>query len=385
MYLDNAATTKCSVNQLHDLINEIDDKNLWYNPSSSYADNVRSEIEDVRRRIAESLDCLPEEITFNSGSSEGNCTVIQGFLKQTIHDGFHPVVITTALEHTSILKCVEDCVEDLHFVKIEKSGKIDLSSLENLLIYTQSKKNRVLVSIQFVSNELGVIQDIKEIASIVHRYDAILHTDATQAFGKFFISQKRYGFDFLTASGHKVKGLKGTGFLYKSRGIDIKPLIYGEQENGLRGGTQNTLGILSMRYFSPIINPDIVLRECFFVKELKRFGVKFTLNGFDELERIRGRLKENVSNIVSITFDEVNAESLILSLQTEDVFCSMGSACSAPSEKMSETLKAIGLDDSSIKKTIRFSFDSNFDFDVIENLVQLIKKHIDAIKAEGSI
>ena len=112
---------------------------------------------------------------------------------------------------------------------------------------------------------------------------------------------------------------------------------------------------------------------------------KFTLNGFDELERIRGMLKENVSNIVSITFDEVNAESLILSLQTEDVFCSMGSACSAPSEKMSETLKAIGLDDSSIKKTIRFSFGSDLDFDVIENLVRLIKKHIDAIKAEGSI
>ena len=109
MYLDNAATTKCSVNQLHDLIDEINDKNLWYNPSSSYADNVRSEIEDVRRRIAESLDCLPEEITFNSGSSEGNCTVIQGFLKQTIHDGFHSVVITTALEHASNSNVKQPC------------------------------------------------------------------------------------------------------------------------------------------------------------------------------------------------------------------------------------------------------------------------------------
>ena len=162
-------------------------------------------------------------------------------------------------------------------------------------------------------------------------------------------------------------------------------MIYGEQENGLRGGTQNTLGILSMRYSSPITDPDVVYKECFFVKELKRIGVKFTPNGFDELERIRGKLKGNVSNIVSITFDEVNAESLILSLQTEDVFCSMGSACSAPSEKMSETLKAIGLDDLSIKKTIRFSFGSEFDFGMIENLVWLIKKHIDAIKAEGSI
>lgn len=379
MYVDTAATTNMSKEELEELVNRYCNKG-WYNPSSSYAENIRNEIENVREKISDYIDCNPNEIYFNSGSSEGNSTVIQGFVKQSIADGFHPVVITTPLEHASILKCVEDFVEDIHFVKIQKDGKINFKSLENLLKYTKNDNNKVLVSIQFVNNELGVVQDIEKISNIVHDYGALLHTDATQAFGKFLCSQHKYGYDFLTASGHKVHGLKGIGFMYMKNGMKIKPIIYGEQERGLRGGTYNTLGILSLSFCNAIIPTDIEIKKMYFVKQLQENEINFSVNCYDKKTMSENYAKGTPTSIVSITFNGVNAEALMYSLETDNVFVSLGSACSAPDEKISETLKAIGLNESEIKQTIRFSFPDDISFTEIDILVDKIKKHINVIK-----
>ena len=378
-FLDTAATTNIDKDMFMELAAKYCEED-WYNPSSSYAENVKNEIEDVRRKIADCIDCNSDEIYFNSGSSEGNSTVIQGFIKQTLADGFHPVVITTRLEHASVLKCVEDLVEDLHFIKIQKDGKINLESLENLLKYTTKKENKVLVSIQFVNNEIGVVQDLKRISDLVHNYGALLHTDATQAFGKFLCSQKKYGYDFLTASGHKVHALKGIGFMYKRKDVNLKPIIYGEQEHGLRGGTQNTLGILSLSYCNAVISPDIEMKKMYFIRQLEENKIDFNVNCYNKNTMSINYVSGTPSTILSITFNGVNAEALMYSLETDNIFVSLGSACSAPDEKISETLKAVGLDEMKIKQTIRFSFPDEISFTEIDILANKIKKHIDVIK-----
>lgn len=241
IYLDSAATTK-PVDSIIEAIKPYIETD-WYNPSALYSKGkkIKDKIEEVRSLVAKELHAKSQELYFTSGATESNHWVIRGFVDECKVEGKQPIIITTHIEHKSIEECIKNlcCIEsDLRceYLSINNYGEIKIRELEEILKYLMkndvTNETKILVSIGMANSEIGTIQNIKEISKMVHRYKAILHTDATQAFGHIPIDVNVLGIDFLTASAQKLGGIKGTGFLYKREGVNIKPLIYGSQEKG---------------------------------------------------------------------------------------------------------------------------------------------------------
>lgn len=353
MYLDAAATTKPN----HRVIESIYESFMnWENPSALYsgAKSVRNKVDYARKTVADFIGAKPEEIIFTSGGSESNCLAISGFCSKKRDK--RPVVITTQIEHKSVLECVKGIDTYYEFVKVDSNGKVDLDNLETCLqIVTRSTvPNAILVSIQYANNEIGTIQDVKKISEIVHKYGAIFHTDAVQAFPHIKIDVNELGIDMMSVSGHKFGCPKGIGFLYKRSSVNISPIIFGTQEFGLRGGTENVPYILGMEMAIKIL--DGMIRGNVFEKhissyrniiesELKNIGCK-----------INGDSSSRLSNIISVTFpNKATGEGLIYILNASGHYISSGSACNSHSAKISHVLDAIGLTEDEALRTVRIS------------------------------
>ena len=383
IYLDAASTAKYS--SVDDIIVDTITTTMrdnWQNPSSLYASNIKEKISKCRANIAKFIKANPDEIYFTSGASESNNWAIKGFVDYWNKKGLTPYIITTSIEHKSIMSCVNNLSNaDFCIVDVDNEGFVDLQQLNTILRYNRSFtfNNIVLVSIQLANNEIGTIQPIKKIAEMSHKYGAILHVDATQAFGHIPIDVKDLGIDLMSASGHKVSPvLRGIGFLYKKNGINIHPLIYGAQENGLRGGTENTYGIIGLNKAIEYCDiskekiDEICEKRDFFIKLLEsKFGCK--LNGHKDC-----RLPNNVN----VAFPQnITGESLLYMLDMSGVKVSTGSACNSKSIESSYVLKAIGLNDQDAMKTIRFSLSDDITYKDIYFIIEEIEKAIKIIEA----
>ena len=341
IYLDNAATTKPS-NRVIKLSEEII-KNDWINPSALYdgALAVSNKIKNARNIIAELIKVKPSEITFTSGATEGNNTVLRLPMWKNI--------IVSNIEHDSVHNTVGSLDNvSVHTLDVDNKGKISEEQLEDILEKISDKES-TLVSVMSANNEIGTIQNINSISKICKKYDAKYHIDATQTMGKFDLPYHKA--DFVTASAHKFHGLKGIGFL--SSKITLQPYITGgHQENNKRAGTENTLGILTMAealkesYENMISNSNII---------------------FDLCKEFKNKIVENVSDIIinsdddnpyilNISFKDVNAEALILMLSISGIYVSSGSACNSKGTEVSRVLKNIGVPKDYIYGTIRVSF-----------------------------
>lgn len=372
IYFDNAATTKPNREVVDTIKKYIDE---YYNPSSLYssAKEIQNKLNHAREIIANYINAQPEEIIFTSGGSESNSLAIQGWVnKYPIND--YTKVITTNTEHKSIIDCVKN-IESKHscfsILPVATNGKLLLESLKNELKNGDYIRN--LLSIQYVNNEIGTIQDVKEISNTIHEYRGILHIDAVQAFPYLAVDVKNIGIDMMNVSGHKFGCPKGIGFLYKSKNIDIEPIIYGSQNFGLRGGTENIPYIMGMAKAIELMNESkhrekidkIEFLSAYLKEKLK--GVPHKINGGND----------TVPSIVSITFlDNVDAESLLYYLDSVGVYIGTGSACNSNSMNPSYVLKAIGLTDKESRKTIRVSLSANNTVEEIDKLISEIKKFI---------
>lgn len=218
IYLDEAATTKPKKEILDTIYSYMD---MWYNPSSLYspAQEAANALKSAKETVAHFLNSEMYEVYFTSCGSESNCWAIQGFVQNRLRKGRTPSVITSVIEHKSILSCADGIGVDVHFIDVDTNGCIDLKALEDTLKYVISQKSGedILVSIQYANNEIGTIQHIHDITLIVHKYGAIFHTDAVQAFGHIPIDVKASEIDMLSASGHKIGTPKGIGILYKKK------------------------------------------------------------------------------------------------------------------------------------------------------------------------
>ena len=389
IYLDSAATmARTNMDDL--IIDEIVKamKESWYNPSSLYESSVevKYKIEEARKVIADYINAEPEEIYFTSGASESNNWMIQGFLNR--YNQHKTVFLTSTIEHKSITECAKAHLFKSEFIPVNNEGVFNIDLMKSILeLYPSDFKK--LVSVQLVNNELGVIQNIKEIADTVHEYSGIMHSDATQALGKMKIDVKKLGVDALSLSGHKLSPvLRGIGILYLRKGIEIKPLIYGSQEKNLRGGTENTYLILGLaraielqkekeRIIS-LNNISLLDKRNYFLYNLKQV-CKFKVNELFE---------QTVPNIISITFDHnVTAESLLYMLDLEGVCVSTGSACNSQSIEGSRVLRAIGLSKEDILRTIRISLNDEINYETIDIIVDKIGKAIKLTEMteEGSL
>ena len=330
------------------------------NPSSKHTKGMDAEkyIRETKEILAKDLKCTPGEIIFTSGGTESNNTALIGGAYANSRAGKH--IITTRIEHASVhepLAFLEELGYQVTYLPVDKNGQVSPSELEKALT-----EETILVSIMFVNNEIGAVEDVKTLSEIVHSYNPkiLFHVDAIQAYGKYHIVPKRLGIDLMSVSGHKLHGPKGVGFLYMRDLALVRPLIYG---GGLlkvfRSGTENVPGIAGLAKAAEM------LYSRFDEDHARRCACKRRfIEGVRELDQVtvNGLLPDapygegTAAHIVSVSFAGVRSEVLLHALEDKGIYVSAGSACSAHKPQPSATLKAIGIDKSLLDSTIRFSF-----------------------------
>ena len=363
VYLDNSATTKVT-----DAVRDLMIKVLYEdygNPSSMHMMGVIAEryLKESAQQIADCLKVDPKEIIFTSSGTEANNLALIGAAKAYHRRGRH--IITTRIEHPSVHQPLLDLEEndyELDFIPVDNSGRIIKDKL-----YASIKADTILVSIMYVNNEIGAVQDIEEIAREIKsiKNDIIFHVDGIQAFGKYRIYPKRMGIDLLSISGHKIHGPKGSGALYVNDSIRIKPILFGGgHQRGLRSGTENVPAIAGLgqaavelyKDFEPKIQRMYELKQSFIREVSKLEGViinglpKETTEDF-EMDHI----KMTAPHIISVSFKGVRSEVLLHALEERGIYVSAGSACSSHHPQPSKALIAIDIPKDLIDSTLRFS------------------------------
>jgi Cysteine sulfinate desulfinase/cysteine desulfurase and related enzymes len=336
IYLDNNATTKIDDRVLEIMLPYFKDE--YGNPSSTYdkSKNIKKEINRARENIAKFLNADTDEIIFTSGASESNTTAILSAIK-TNESKKH--IITTKIEHSSILetmKYVESLGYEITYLSVDKYGNIYLEELESSI-----KEDTLLISIMYANNEIGNINPIEKIGEIAKRNNILFHTDAVQAFGKLFIDVKKDDIDMLSISGHKIYAPKGIGILYKKKNLPFTPLIFGHQENNMRGGTENVPYIIAFGKAVELLNYN--KEENIEIEKLRDY-LESELTTKISNTVIYGNQNNRLGNTLNIAIDGVNGEELLILLNQNNIFVSTGSACNSTDISPSHVLVAMNAD-----------------------------------------
>lgn len=361
IYLDHAATTPLCPAAKQAIIEHLDD---FGNPSSVHELGRQSRlllIEDARERIAKRINADPGEIYFTSGGSEANTLALN---KRQQHS------MSSTFEHHS--------VRPLHnVIPVNKDGFIEADKLHDYL----SRWWTEVVSCMMVNNEIGTIQQVKELATITHQYgDVLFHTDAVQAIGHIPVDVKDINCDMLSASAHKFGGPKGTGFLYIKSGTLIEPLIYGgNQEGGIRPGTENVLGIVAMAaaledaawHMEERTAHVMYLRDMMLDRLLKIKG-----------SHINGSIKNRAYSNINIRFDGVPGSRLVTLCSLYGICISAGSACNEGIPQPSHVLKAIGLSDEDALNSVRITIGHENTEDEVIQAANIITGLVDRVRTD---
>lgn len=338
IYLDHAATTAVHPDVLKEMLPYFTEK--FGNPSSVYgfAAGNKNKINHAREVIAESIGAEPEEIYFTGGGSESDNWALKGVAEAYASKGRH--IITTKIEHHAILhtcEYLETKGYDVTYLDVDETGLVRLEDLERAI-----RPDTILISIMFANNEIGTIEPIREIGAIAHKHGILFHTDAVQAYAQIPIRVDEMNIDMMSASGHKFNGPKGIGFLYIKKGLKLKSLIHGgQQERGRRAGTENVPGIvgigkaceIAMASMDERIRKETELRDYLIGRLLKE--IPYT--------RLNGHSRKRLPNNVNISFQFAEGESILIMLDMAGICASSGSACTSGSVDASHVLLAIGL------------------------------------------
>lgn len=377
-YFDYNATTPIDGDVYKEMIPYLTD--YYGNPSSSYyiGRQTKDKIERIRYEISQYFNMKPEGVYFTSSGSEADNMILKGISVANKDKGKH--IITTKIEHSAILNTCEFLEKqgyDITYLDVTPEGVIDIKELENAI-----REDTILISIMYVNNEIGTIEPIKEIAEIAHKHNIIFHTDAVQAIGEIRINVEEMGIDCMSISGHKIYAPKGIGMAYIKPGIKFEPLIHGGmQEFHLRGGTENIANIVALGKAIKILDETIDTNEEK-MKELQEYTLKkinSILSGYDYI--LNGGFENRASNNISISFKDIDGESLLLALDLEGIYLSSGSACHSDLTEPSHVLKAIGVPEEYANGTLRISFGKYTTKKDIDFLISKIKEKIDFIKA----
>ncbi|MBC8434952.1 cysteine desulfurase [archaeon] len=345
LYLDNAATTAID----EKVLKVIDDFSRKYfaNPSSQHTlgKEVREKLENARKELAKFIGAEANEIYFTSGGTESNNLALKGL---ALANPKKKHIITSKIEHPCILescRILEEQGYNVDYLDVNSEGLVDLKDLEKKI-----SDKTLVVSIMFVNNEIGVIQDVKKVAEICKKKNVYFHTDAVQAFGKLDIDVKKLGADLISVSGHKINAPKGIGFLYVKNGTGIKSLISGGgQERRLRSGTENVVGAIALAEAIKIKKDKGKIKR-------SRDKIITALQGMKGVN-INGSLESRIYNNINVSFYGIEGESLMLLLDGDGIFVSTGSACNSTKLEESHVLKAIGIGETYINGSIRITLD----------------------------
>lgn len=338
IYLDNAATTKTRPEVVEVMLPYFTE--FYGNPSSIYTFSAKSKeaVTKAREIIADSLGVKSNEIYFTAGGSEADNWALVAAAEAYEAKGKH--IITSKIEHHAILHTCEYLEKrgyEVTYLDVDENGVVKLDELKKAI-----RPDTILISIMFANNEIGTIEPIKEIGAIAKEHGILFHTDAVQAYGHVPISADEYNIDMLSASGHKINGPKGIGFLYIRKGVKIRSFIHGgAQERRRRAGTENVPGIvgfgkavqLAMDEMEERTKKEVEMREYLMEKVLRE--VPFT--------RINGSRTSRLPNNINFAFQFIEGESLLIKLDMAGICGSSGSACTSGSLDPSHVLLAIGL------------------------------------------
>ena len=373
IYLDNAATTKTAPEVVQAMLPYFAEN--YGNPSTIYSLGSASKkaVNEARRTIAGAIGAKQEEIYFTAGGSEADNWALKATAEAYEGKGKH--IITTKIEHHAILHTCEYLEKrgfEVTYLNVDEDGLVNLDELKNAI-----RPDTILISVMFANNEIGTIEPIKEIGAIAKERGILFHTDAVQAFGQVPINVDEMHIDMLSASGHKLNGPKGIGFLYIRSGLKLRSFIHGGgQERSRRAGTENVPGIVglgtaterALRIMEEKTKKELELRD-YLISRIEKEIPYCRLNG----HRTR-RLPGNVN----FSFLYIEGESMLIMLDMKGICASSGSACTSGSLDPSHVLLAIGLKHEEAHGSLRMTLseeNTKEEIDiVVDNLKQIVTK-----------
>lgn len=376
IYLDHAATTPVSEPVLEAMIPFF--KNCWGNASSVYGTGreARKAVEKARRQVAQAIGAEPREILFTGCGSESDNLAIKGTAFALKEKGRH--IITTAIEHPAVLntcRWLEKQGFEVTYISPDKTGLIDPQ-----LIRQAIRNDTILISMMAANNEIGTIEPVAEVGAIAREQGICFHTDAVQAAGAVPINVNEWNADMLSISAHKFHGPKGTGALYVRHGTHIDSLIHGgEQERGLRAGTENVPGIVGLGEAIEIASRDLSRNAArtAFLRDRLIDRILAEIPG----TRLNGAREGRLPNNCNISFKRIDGEALLLRLDLAGIAASSGSACTAGSQEISHVLKAIGLTDQEAKGSLRLTTGTGNTEEEIDETVTAVHEIVNDLRS----
>lgn len=365
IYADNAATTKLDIDAFEAmkpfLLQDYSNASQPY----SFSRQAKKAIKEARAIIAKCVNAEPDEIYFTSGGTESDNWALNGI---TFVNHSCGAIITDNIEHHAILRTCESIEKRLYPVAYLNANSKGIVSVDELAQVITNKT--ALVSIMLANNEVGSIQPIKSLCEYAHSKGALFHTDAVQAVGHIPIDVKDLGVDMLSASAHKFNGPKGIGFLYIKKGTEIESYLNGgSQENGLRAGTENVASIVGMAVALKN-NVEKLTDNMKYISSLED-GFMSLLSSMS-IDYIRNGSENHIPGNINISIRGMDGEMILHRLDLMHIMISTGAACDTKNTKVSHVLKAIGVDESYIKGTIRISLSKDNTEDDVKCIVKAL-------------
>lgn len=378
IYMDHAATTVVRPEILDAMMPYFQES--YGNPSSTYSIGTaaKAAVERSREIIAGTINAAPGEIYFTAGGSESDNWSIKGIADSLKDRGRH--IITSKIEHHAVLNTCEYLEKrgfSVTYLDVDEQGVVRPEKLLRAI-----RPDTILVSIMFANNEIGTIQPVRELARIAAGHNVLFHTDAVQAYGQIPIDVKKLGIDLLSASGHKLNGPKGTGFLYIREGVSITNLIHGgKQESGMRSGTENVPGIVGLGKACELAAEELaekMLKEC----RLRDYLIDRVLSEISFV-RLNGHRKNRLPNNANFSFQFTDGETLLVLLDMQGIYASGGSACTAGSNEPSHVLKAIGLPRKLANASLRLTIGQENTKAEVDYVVDSLKEIVEDLRADS--
>lgn len=368
IYLDHAATTPVSETVLEAMLPFFRVNTGNASAIHGTGREARKAVEKARKQVADALGAEPGEIIFTGSGSESDNLAVKGTAFAMEQKGRH--LITTAIEHPAVLNAcrwLEKHGFEVTYVMPDRKGRIDPEAIRK-----EIREDTVLISVMAANNEIGTLEPVAEIGKIARGNGILFHIDAVQAVGAIPVDVNRWNADLLSLSAHKFRGPKGTGALYIRKGTRIDPLISGgEQERGLRAGTENVPGIVGMGQAIEEATEKLgqnAARNAMLRNRLAEGILSSVPDAF-----LNGAREERLPNNCSIRFEGIDGEALLLRLDLAGIAASAGSACTAGSQEISHVLKAIGLSDEEAQSSLRLTTGEDNTEEEIDETIQNVK------------
>lgn len=376
IYLDNAATTKTAPEVMEAMLPYLAES--YGNPSAIYSlgSAAKKAVNQAKRTIAGALGARQEEIYFTSGGTEADNWALKAAAEA--HEGRGKHIITTRIEHHAILHTcayLESKGFEVTYLDVDPNGLVDIKTLEAAI-----RPDTILISVMFANNEIGTVEPIAEIAAIARERGILFHTDAVQAFGQLPIDVEELGIDMLSASGHKMNGPKGIGFLYVRSGVRLGSFIHGgAQERGRRAGTENVPGIVGLA--AATARALRIMKE----KAARETELRDYLIGRIEREipycRLNGHRSRRLPGNVNFSFRYIEGESVLIMLDMKEICASSGSACTSGALDPSHVLLALGLQQEEAHGSLRMTLSEENTREELDLVVDALKEILGKLRA----